>query len=480
MLAASVRICLDRNQGRVFALNQGNFREASHDAGMTHAADLLSARVPRYTSYPTAPHFHKGVTAEIYESWLRAIPASMPLSLYLHVPFCDTLCWFCGCHTKIVNNYTPVSGYLDLLLREIDMLAAILGSGRPVSHIHWGGGSPTILSPEDIRKLSGRLRERFQVQKDAEFAIEVDPRGLSEETVHALKQAGVTRVSIGVQDCDEAVQRAINRIQPFAVTEKACAMFRAEGIEAINIDLIYGLPHQTEDSLERTIRACLTLDPQRFAVFGYAHVPHFKKHQNLIPEAALPSAEQRLIQFELAQRLLNEAGYVSVGLDHFARYDDPLAIVQTRGALHRNFQGYTTDGAGVLIGMGLSSIGALPQGYVQNSPDFNLYRDAIQNGKLPVVRGIALGNEDRMRAKVIEKLMCDLSVDVAQVAAEFGAASDYFAGELEDLYPFEAEGLVCVSGNKVSIPTRWRVAVRLICSVFDSYLSGQSKHALAV
>ncbi len=460
-------------------INAG-WRRFRYLAVMRNPTELFSARVPRYTSYPTAPHFDAGIRADTYREWLRAIPDAMPLSLYLHIPFCDTLCWFCGCHTKVVHNYAPVAGYVDLLLQELDMVADALGAKRRVSHIHWGGGSPTMLVPADIQKLSKRIHDRFSVESDAEFAIEVDPRGLADETVDALKQAGVTRVSIGVQDCDETVQKAINRIQPFAVTEGAVHRFRQAGITAINIDLIYGLPHQTCDKLAQTIQACLTLEPQRFAIFGYAHVPHFKKHQALIPEAALPGVEERLAQFELAQRLLNAGGYRSIGLDHFAKANDPLEQAQATGTLNRNFQGYTTDSAGALIGLGLSSISSLPQGYTQNHTDFSAYRDAVRTAKLPISRGIALSKDDRLRAAVIAKLMCNLTVDLSEITAEFGVSPDYFAGELEDLRDLVGEGLVSIMGDVIKVPDSARIAVRLVCAAFDAYLVKPTLHAIAV
>ena len=319
---------------------------------MFKRADLLEARVPRYTSYPTAPHFHAGITGDTFRDWLTELPDGMPVSLYLHVPFCDTLCWFCGCHTKIVNSYSPLASYLDFLATEIARIAEILGPGHPVTHIHWGGGSPTMLSPADVLKVAGWLRERFEVAPDAEFAIEIDPRGLTDETIAALAKAGVNRASIGVQDCDDKVQKAINRIQPFEVTESAVTRLRAAGINALNIDLIYGLPYQTKEKLARTIEQMLTLDPDRLAVFGYAHVPHFKKHMQLIPTESLPSPEERAEQFELGHALLSASGYTAIGLDHFAKPTDALAIAQANGTLARNFQGYTTDSAPALIGLG--------------------------------------------------------------------------------------------------------------------------------
>ena len=448
---------------------------------MLKRTDLLEARVPRYTSYPTAPHFHAGVTGEIFREWLAALPVGMPLSLYVHVPFCDTLCWFCGCHTKIVNTYSPLVSYLDYLGRELDQVAEIVGPGHPVTHIHWGGGSPTMLTPDDVRRLAARLRARFEFAPDAEFAIEIDPRGLTDEMIAALAEAGVNRASIGVQDCDDKVQKAINRIQPFEVTKSAVTRLRAAGITALNIDLIYGLPYQTLGHVARTIEQVVTLDPDRLAVFGYAHVPHFKKHMQLIPTESLPGAEERMAQFEAGHALLSASGYAAVGLDHFAKPADALAVAQREGRLARNFQGYTTDIAPALIGLGASSISALPQGYVQNKPDVPEWRKAIDAETLPVARGIALTGNDRVRRAIIERLMCDLEVDLDRVAAPFGQSAKDFEQELVALAPLADEGLVVRKGSLLIVPAEARSAIRLVCAAFDTYLAkGNAVHAPAV
>jgi oxygen-independent coproporphyrinogen-3 oxidase len=448
---------------------------------MSNFAELFAARVPRYTSYPTAPHFHAGVDEGVYRNWLADIEPGTPLSLYLHIPFCDTLCWFCGCHTTVVNSYSPVTGYLDLLLREIDMVAAALPAGSPVTHILWGGGSPTMLRPTDVERLGGALKTRFSVSTDAEFAVEIDPRGFNAEMADALTRAGLTRASIGVQDCNIDVQRAINRIQSQDETTNVVALLRERGIRNLNIDLIYGLPHQTVTGLSETIEFACSLNPDRFAVFGYAHVPHFKRHQNLIPMRALPDQDARFEQTEAAHALLCKQGYVPIGLDHFARADDSMAIAQREGRLARNFQGYTTDNAPVLIGLGASSIGALPQGYVQNIADVPSYRAAIERGRLPIARGITLNTEDRLRRYVIERLMCDLSVDLAAAAAVFGMSCDEFAESLAELAPLEKQGIVAVSRNRITVRPEWRALTRLVCAAFDTYLARNvGKHAVAV
>jgi oxygen-independent coproporphyrinogen III oxidase len=448
---------------------------------MLRRSDLMSARVPRYTSYPTAPHFHAGVSATMHRLWLTGLPERLPLSLYLHVPFCDTLCWFCGCHTSVVNHYPPVASYLAALKREIAKVAELIGKTHPVTHIHWGGGSPTILSPADILDLAAAVREHFDVSPEAEFAVEIDPRGLADETVAALAKAGVTRASIGVQDESEEVQRAINRIQPHEVTKSAVDRLRAAGINAINIDLIYGLPHQTEAHIARTITLTLALKPQRMAVFGYAHVPHFKQHMNLIKPETLPDAAARLAQFELAHRLLSDAGYVAIGFDHFALPDDGLAKAQAAGTLARNFQGYTDDAAPCLIGLGASSISALPQGYVQNKSGVPEYRKAVAAGELATARGVALSDDDRLRRIIIERLMCDLGVDLDREARPSGKSATDFQEELDRLAELAGQGYVEIDGAHITVPSAARAAVRLVAAAFDAYLpKGGAIHSVAV
>ena len=445
----------------------------------THS-ELFSARVPRYTSYPTAPHFHAGVGGATVRDWLLGLPKGMDLSLYLHIPFCDTLCWFCGCHTKVVNRYTPLTSYLEVLFAEIANIGALL-PGHAVTHMHWGGGSPTMLSPADVLRLKGVLKQHFTFAPGSEFAVEIDPRGLKDEMVAALAEAGLTRASIGVQDFDPKVQKAINRIQPFDETRLVAESLKAAGIASLNIDLIYGLPHQTLANVARTIELSLSLKPQRFAVFGYAHVPHFKKHMQLIDEKVLPDAEARLAQFDLAHEMLSAAGYVSIGLDHFALPDDELAVAQKAGRLARNFQGYTTDDAPALVGIGASSISALPQGYAQNKPEVPEYRKAVEAGELAVARGIALNDDDRLRRAVIERLMCDLEADLDRLGAPFGKSAADFQAEISALKPLMAEGFVVLEGARLTVPHKARAAVRLVAATFDRYLAkSQAVHAVAV
>jgi len=440
----------------------------------------FAARVPRYTSYPTAPHFHAGIDQAVYRKWLAELPADIPLSLYLHIPFCDTLCWFCGCHTAVVNHYAPVKAYCDLLIREMAMVSEALGPARRVTHIHWGGGSPTMLHCDDILRLTQELRSRFDIASDAECAVEIDPRGLTQDCVDAFAQAGLSRASIGLQDTDPQVQKAINRIQSGEETARAVTMLRSAGVKSINLDLLYGLPKQSLKSWEETLHFALTLEPDRLAVFGYAHIPSFKKHQALIPEHLLPDLETRLCQVEMANLILGANGYVPVGLDHFAKPQDSMARASSAGSRTRNFQGYTIDTATALIGLGASAIGALPQGYVQNASAVPTYRAALAQGHLPVARGIALSRDDRLRRHVIERLMCDLKVDLAKACRDFGAAPGTLRSAFPKLSPLIQAGAVLVDGDTVSIAPQWRVAARLVCAAFDAYLeTGTASHSMS-
>ncbi|NIA71820.1 oxygen-independent coproporphyrinogen III oxidase [Pelagibius litoralis] len=441
---------------------------------------LAEARAPRYTSYPTAPHFHEGVDGSLYRDWLAALPEEAPLSLYLHVPFCHQLCWYCGCHTAVANNYQRIAAYVGLLQREIDLLGDALGRGRPVSGLHWGGGTPSILSAADFGSVMDKLAETFDFQPDAELAIEIDPRHLTAEKAQAMAASGINRASLGVQDFNPHVQVAINRIQPFETTAEAAHRLRFAGIDAINFDLMYGLPHQGLNDVKQT--ACLAADlrPDRISVFGYAHVPWMKKHQKMIDPATLPGAEARVAQAELAECVLALNGYRAIGLDHFALPGDPLFRAAAEGRLHRNFQGYTTDQAAVLLGLGVSSIGSLPQGYAQNEKDIVAYARALRAGRLPVVRGIAVTAEDSLRRDIIERLMCDFAVDLDAAARKHGLTGFDFSEDLERLAPFVDDGLVLTGGSRLRVTGEGKQALRLIAACFDAYLGAGARHSQAV
>jgi oxygen-independent coproporphyrinogen III oxidase len=441
-------------------------------------------RIPRYTSYPTAPHFHAGITPEIYRGWLSGMSDTQELSLYLHVPYCEVICWFCGCHTRGANSYSPVASYLDVLRREIRLVADALGGGRapqPVRHLHFGGGSPSILSGADFTTLMDDLRAAFTFRDDAEIAIELDPRTTRPDLIKAMAATGVTRASFGVQDLTPKVQKAINRIQPLGVVERAINGVREVGIDRINIDLMYGLPYQTEENVRDTIANILPLSPDRLAVFGYAHVPWMRKHQNLIPDESLPDAPARWDQATAARDMLLDAGYTAIGFDHYAHPDDDLAIALANGTLNRNFQGYTSDTALSLIGMGASGISELPQGYAVNDGDIKAYSETIMAGEFATKRGIAVSVADKARRAIIERLMCDLRVDIAATAELHGVDISDLRADYPRLAEMEIDGLLVREGDVLKITEAGRPFVRSACAAFDRYLvEGEQRHSRAV
>lgn len=441
-------------------------------------AHYMIRPVPRYTSYPTAPHFGE-IAPETYGDWLGALEPREPISLYLHVPFCSRLCWYCGCNMKLAARYEPVHDYVDILLREIEMVASRLPARMSVSHLHWGGGSPTTLAPDDLERAMAAVAARFDFAPGAELAIECDPRSLSGEMIERIGALGFNRASIGVQEFDPKVQQAINRIQPPDMVREAVDGFRAAGVDAINFDLIYGLPHQTVDMLAETVAHAAEMRPNRLALFGYAHVPWMAKKQRLIPNEALPGMAERSAQAKTAAAALVAAGYQAVGLDHFALPDDGLAVAARAGDLRRNFQGYTTDRAAALIGLGASSIGRTPHGFVQNVVETGAWARAISEGVLPVAKGRGLAGEDRLRGHVIERLMCDGAVDLARAAADFGAAPDW--PDQFDLSDYASDCLVELDGPRVVLTEVGRTLARVVASTFDAYYAAQpARHSVAV
>ena len=442
----------------------------------------FSARVPRYTSYPTAPHFSTNVDAARYKAWLGALDPAAELSLYLHVPFCHQMCWYCGCNMRVVARYDPVADYTQTLIREIGLAAAALPGRMRVRHIHWGGGTPTALAAGDMLRVYEAVREHFDIVDGAENAVELDPRTFTPESAEALGRMGCTRASLGVQELDEKVQAAINRIQPLSKVEEALSLLHANGVKAINFDLMYGLPHQTAASLADTVKRSAALKPDRIALFGYAHVPWMAKNQRMIPEDALPTPLMRFEQSNAAASALVEQGYERIGLDHFALPGDGLAIAAREGRLRRNFQGYTDDNVPTLIAFGASSISALPEGYAQNIVETGAYTRAVMAGTLPIAKGIAFSGEDRLRAAIIERLMCDMAVDLYAVSAQFAPLQPSFAEERAKLKDLAAEGLIEFKGSRIVVKEEARPALRIVCAVFDSYLaeSATPRHAAAV
>jgi len=440
-------------------------------------AKKYAAPVPRYTSYPTAPHFSPQVGAERYRDWLGELDPEAPVSLYLHVPFCNSLCWYCGCTTKVVNRYDAIQHYVLALLAEIRSVRQALPGRIGVSHIHFGGGSPSILSTDDIRRIGRELHTHFEIHPDVEFGIEIDPRYIDSERVQAFADIGVNRLSCGVQDFNDDVQAAINRHQSFEQTHTAISTFRDAGIRSVNIDLVYGLPKQTRASVDKTIQKVIELSPDRIALFGYAHLPQRLRNQRLINDADLPGTQERFAQSNRAASRLTEAGYVRIGLDHFAKPHDRLAEHHEK----RNFQGYSSDNADTLIGLGASAIGQLPQGYVQNIVATADYNRLVLDGGLATARGLALTEEDRARAYIINALMCQLRLDRSEFKARFDALAEPLISEAEDLAQADQDGLFVATSTDFQVTERGRPFLRAICSCFDAYLGGTTAtHSVGV
>jgi oxygen-independent coproporphyrinogen-3 oxidase len=430
---------------------------------------------PRYTSYPTAPHFEAAVDGEVFELWLSGLPPEAPLSLYIHTPYCREMCWYCGCHAFAAKRDEPVANYVEAILAEIDLVATAT-SARRVGEIHWGGGTPNILSPERFSAIAERLNQRFDLSTVARHAVEIDPRVLTAEQAHAFARAGVNRVSLGVQDFDEMVQQGIGRMQPFAMVEGAVRLLREAGIGALSFDLMYGLPQQTCESVRRTATLAASLKPRRFSVFGYAHVPWFKARQKQMDEAALPGVAERHALAETIRDVLAGAGYVAIGYDHYALPDDPIAIAAREGVLTRNFQGFVEQACEVLIGLGPSAISTLPQGYAQNEPEVGAWRKTVLAGRLATIRGRTLTDEDRSRRDLIMRLLCDFELDLEP----FGGAA-VFARELDELAPLAQDGLVRIDGARLTIPGDARPFARLVAQVFDAYRElGAARHSRAI
>ncbi|EPX81148.1 oxygen-independent coproporphyrinogen III oxidase [Litoreibacter arenae] len=441
----------------------------------------MSRNVPRYTSYPTAPHFSKDVGAREYAAWLAELSPDDPVSLYLHVPYCRELCWYCGCNMKLAKKDAPVAQYAATLTQEIAVLAAHLPERMKVSHLAWGGGTPTALKPDDLERAMNEVRARFDIIDGAELAIESDPRTLTSEMITRIGQLGFTRASFGVQEFDPKVQKAINRIQPPDMVRRSVDGLREAGVNSINFDLIYGLPHQTVETLLETIGLCAEMRPDRIALFGYAHVPWMAKKQRLIDEAALPGPEARLAQAQAAAEALVNAGYVAIGLDHFALPDDAMAQAAANGTLRRNFQGYTTDRAETMLGVGVTSIGRTPSGYFQNIAETGAWARAVEAGELPVGKGVAFKDQDALRGHVIERLMCIGEVDLDDAGRCFDAPRHWYAEHEAELIVLQADGLITRQGGKLKVTERGMQVVRVVASAFDAYFSSSpARHAVAV
>ena len=438
-------------------------------------------KVPRYTSYPTVPDFENGFAASTYRRWLNLLDPKEPVSLYLHVPFCREMCWYCGCNMKLATRYDPISAYVATLIKEIELVGSALPARLPVSHLHWGGGTPTALSPDDLEQVMMALREYFAITETAELAIESDPRTLTGEMAERIGRLGFTRASFGVQEFDPKVQEAINRIQPPEMVELAVARLRDAGMTGINFDLIYGLPYQTIDSITETIEICRRMRPDRVALFGYAHVPWMAKNQRMIPEDALPDANARYAQSRTAAKALIEAGYVDIGIDHFALPEDGLACAAANGTLRRNFQGYTTDQATTLLGFGATSIGRTPSGYVQSIAETRAWTRSVEAGDLPTAKGHAFSDDDRLRGYVIEQIMCQGCVDLTGIAHEFAMPEDWCRDELSRLSSLADDGLITIQAGEIRLTDRGRPLARVAAAVFDGYRQkATSRHSVAI
>ena len=433
------------------------------------------ARLPRYTSYPTTPVFNAGIGAQTYGEWLGKMVPEARTSLYIHVPFCRVMCWYCGCHTTVSRRDTPVVAYLEAMEQEAALIAGALPHRLRVHHIHFGGGTPTIMPAESMRQLMASLAGHFDIGTHTELAVEIDPRTLTDEMVATLGEIGTGRASLGVQSFDRKVQAAINRIQSYEQTQSAVQRLRGVGVKGVNFDLIYGLPHETVESCIATAKAAVTLRPDRFAVFGYAHIPSFKKHQRMIDEAVLAGTEERNAQAEAIAATLIEAGYVQIGLDHFALPDDELAVAQREGRLRRNFQGYAAEPYDALIGLGASSIGTTPDGFIQNEVAHGLYQQRVGAGELATVKGYRMTADDRFRAALIERVMCDFEVDVAAIAARHGADAASVLDGNARLAMLEADGVVTIHDGRVRVRTDFRFLVRAVAASFDAYIDTKAR-----
>jgi oxygen-independent coproporphyrinogen-3 oxidase len=443
--------------------------------------ERLSAPVPRYTSYPTAPHFNENIGSDVYSQWLSRLRHGNRVSLYAHIPYCDRLCWFCACHTRQTLRYDPVETYLKGLHKEIAAVGARVDRAARVTALHLGGGSPTLVRPADMIALKDCLATHFDFTADAEISVEMDPNDLDAERHDALAAMGMTRASLGIQDFDPKVQAAINRIQTFEQTRGVVEASRERGVRSVNCDILYGLPHQTLETLAETVQAVLSLAPDRVALFGYAHVPWMKKHQTMIDEAALPGIAERYRQMRMASAMLVAAGYEAIGIDHFALPADSLARAARNGTLRRNFQGYTDDQADALIGLGASAIGQLPEGYIQNMPATGEYLRRAGGEGLAVVRGYALTEDDRARAWVIERVMCDFGFSFADLARQHPPHAAALRAEAGAFVAADRDGLAFIEGEFFRLTATGIVFARTVAAVFDAHLAtGRGRHSVAV
>ena len=450
----------------------------THDPQLARLG-LFDARVPRYTSYPTAPHFAGGVGPGEFTHWIEAVPEYSEVSLYLHVPFCRRLCWFCACRTQGTTSDDPVIAYVDTLKAELQLLKRHLPRGVRLSRLHWGGGTPTLLSAPLIEALAEAVFAVAPMADDGEFSVEIDPNEVDDSRLDALAAAGMNRASIGVQDFDPEIQKAIGREQSYELTKQVADMIRDRGIASLNADILYGLPFQTNARIADSVQKLLTLNPDRVALYGYAHVPWMSRRQQMIPSDAMPTPQERLELFETARQLFTWDGYDEIGIDHFARPSDGMAKAAKAGTLRRNFQGYTDDTAPVLVGLGASSISRFPQGFAQNASGTADHTRAIREGRFSTHRGHVFSGEDVMRSRIIEALMCDFRVSRAEILANFAATEARLDGLLRaaaEAFP----GMVTLDGDGLTILPQGRPLTRMIARAFDAYDQSKAQHSAAI
>ena len=440
---------------------------------------LFDAKVPRYTSYPTAPHFTTEVDARFFQECLSQIPENTQISLYVHIPFCRRLCWFCACRTQGTQTASPVAAYVETLKQELTLLKSKLPQRISLSRLHWGGGTPTLLSAEMITDLTQAIFDLAPMAEGGEFSVEIDPNEVDAARLDALAAAGMNRASIGVQDFDPDIQEVIGRRQSYEVTKDAADMIRARGVESLNADILFGLPDQSLAKITDSVQKLLSLSPDRVALYGYAHVPWMAKRQQLIPSDALPTPEERLALFETASELFTWDGYDAIGIDHFALPSDGLAKAAKAGTLRRNFQGYTDDTAEVLIGLGASSISKFPQGYAQNAPATAAYVKAIDAGRFSASKGHRFAGEDQLNARLIEAVMCDFAVDSAEISDRFGLSQKETHQRLSAVNA-QFDGLLSVTDAGLFIPPEVRPLTRLIARAFDAYDQTKARHSAAI
>ncbi len=427
---------------------------------------------PRYTSYPTANNFSAFTQADYQSQVALSNDRKGPISLYCHIPFCNTVCFYCGCNKVVTKDKTKADPYLDALFKEIDKQGKLFDSARLVEQVHFGGGTPTFLSNEQIIRLSEKLQACFNFADDGEYSIEIDPRGVDEGTIKALAKARFNRISLGVQDFNADVQKAVNRIQSFEQTKAVIDISRKYGFKSISIDLIYGLPKQSVETFKTTLNQVAELRPDRISLFNYAHLPELFKPQRRIDVLELPSADEKLAIFQYSMDFLLKQGYVYIGMDHFSLPEDPLAIAQQEGHLYRNFQGYATHADCDIIGLGLSSIGQVGDSFSQNEKNIEQYYQRIEADELPVIKGQLINDDDKIRRAVIMGLICHFELDFAKIERAFDIDfSQYFAGSLIQLNEMHEDGLLILDKNSIKVMEKGKLLIRNICMVFDAYLA---------